>query len=105
MVGFAALLLTEGIWKYYSMLVTMVAHGIEKHALMHLKYAHDGGCPWIEGACNWAAEGGHLEVLQYLHENGCPWKVYSCAAAAARNGHLDILGYVLVQWLSGEARA
>ena len=33
-----------------------------------LKYAHENGCPWNEGTCSKAAEGGHLEVLKYAHE-------------------------------------
>ena len=58
-----------------------------------LKYAHENGCPWDEGTCEWAAMGGHLDVLKYLHENGCPWEEMTCQVAAG-GGHLDVLKYV-----------
>ena len=57
-----------------------------------LKYAHENGCPWDEGTCEWAAMGGHLDVLKYLHENGCPWEEMTCQVAAG-GGHLDVLKY------------
>jgi hypothetical protein len=64
-----------------------------------LKYAHENGCKWNEGACISAANNrsdakqaclalcerellerssnnpihSHLECLKYAHENGCKW--------------------------------
>ena len=55
-----------------------------------LKYAHENGCPWDEGTCEWAAMGGHLDVLKYLHDNGCPWDEDTCLMAA-EGGHLHVL--------------
>ena len=37
-----------------------------------LKWARANGCPWDEGTCANAAEGGHLDVLKWARENGCP---------------------------------
>jgi hypothetical protein len=36
-----------------------------------LKLLRAGGCPWDEGTCWAAAEGGHLEVLKWARANGC----------------------------------
>ena len=38
-----------------------------------LQWLRENGCPWEEGTCSWAAQGGHLEVLQWARANGCPW--------------------------------
>ena len=57
-----------------------------------LKYAHEKDYPWDESTCEWAARGGHLEVLKYAHENGCPWNEWICHAAAG-GGRWDTLKY------------
>ena len=46
----------------------------------------------FHGACNWAAENGHLSMLQYLRslEPHCRWEEETCACAA-QNGHLELL--------------
>ena len=70
-----------------------------------LQWARENGCPWGLGfsggfrsgreaeTCEWAAKGGHLEVLQWARENGCYWDEKTCANAA-EGGHLEVL-----QWL------
>jgi len=61
--------------------------------LQCLKYLHENGCPWDEGATWAAAEKGHLESLKFLHENGCPWNEE--ATWAAGNGrHIQCLKYL-----------
>ena len=55
-----------------------------------LQWAHENGCPWDEGTCEYAAQGGHLEVLQWARENGCPWDKETCSDAA-RGGHHEVL--------------
>jgi hypothetical protein len=51
-----------------------------------------------DGACCWAADGGHLSMLQYLRnlEPPCPWDKWTCANAA-KNGHLHVLQWVQSQ--------
>lgn len=44
--------------------------------------------------CSAAAAGeGHIEVLEWLFENGCPWDAHACYTAA-RGGHLGVLRYL-----------
>jgi len=35
-----------------------------------LRWAREHDCPWDDGTCEFAAEGGHLEVLQWARANG-----------------------------------
>ena len=56
--------------------------------------------------CQWAAAGGHLEVLMWAREHGCPWeeeepseyeyyeREIHCCALAAKGGHLDVLRWL-----------
>ena len=55
-----------------------------------LMWARANDCPWDEGTCWKAAEHGHLEVLQWARENGCSWNWETCAHAA-KGGHLEVL--------------
>ena len=55
-----------------------------------LQWARVNGCPWDEWTCAYAAEGGHLEVLQWARANGCPWNRITIVAAAG-GGHLEVL--------------
>ncbi|WZN61835.1 ankyrin repeat protein [Chloropicon roscoffensis] len=48
---------------------------------------------WDERTCDWAAYGGHLEVIKWLRAKGCPWDVET-SFMAAYGGHLE-----LVKWL------
>ena len=59
-----------------------------------VQWALAQGCPWDEGLCTGAAEGGHLEVLQWLRSRGCPWDE-SVTLAAAKGGHLEVVQWVL----------
>jgi hypothetical protein len=53
------------------------------------------GCPWSRQMCGKAVEGGHLEVLQWVRERGCPWEGEELMSdIAARTGHLEILKWV-----------
>jgi hypothetical protein len=47
-------------------------------------------CPWDACTCAAAAENGHFEVLQWARINGCPWNAEVCRHAA-HNGQLDVL--------------
>ena len=47
----------------------------------------------MDEGCQFAAEGGHLEVLKWLRAEGCPWDEWACAWAL-RGGHLEVL-----EWL------
>ena len=65
-----------------------------------LKYCLENDCPTSSIVCERAAEDGQLECLKYLHEvAGVEWegqkKGGSLAAAAAKNGHLHILKYLV----------
>lgn len=63
-----------------------------------LKWAHEIGCAWSEGACYAAAQNGHLDVLQWLRTIGCPWHPLTCFQE-------DVIGSVeLVQELVHWAR-
>ena len=37
-----------------------------------VQWAREKGCEWDEETCEYAAEGGHLEVLRWARANGCP---------------------------------
>jgi hypothetical protein len=55
-----------------------------------LKWTRENDCPWDEETCAGAAAHGHLEVLKWARENDCPWNEDTCAGAAA-HGHLEVL--------------
>ena len=55
-----------------------------------LKWAWERRCPWDSSTCWFAAKEGHLEVLQWAREHGCEWNEMTCDYAAAY-GHLDVL--------------
>jgi len=55
-----------------------------------LAWAKDMGCPWDTRICEYAAQGGHLEVLKWAWERRCPWDSRVCSYAA-ESGHLDVL--------------
>lgn len=55
-----------------------------------LQFAREYGCPWDEGTCDQAVEGGHLSVLRWARQNGCPWGPKACSGAA-RGEHIDAL--------------
>ena len=48
--------------------------------------------------CNHAASNGHLCALVWLHEHNAPWRD-GAASAAAENGHLDCLKYMIAHGL------
>ena len=49
-----------------------------------LKWTRENDCPWNEDTCAAAAEGGHLEVLMWARENDCPWDEDTCGLAASK---------------------
>ena len=57
-----------------------------------LKYLREIGCPMDECAYDYAAFGGHLEMVQYLYDIDieCSRTVDACYYAA-KNGHLEVL--------------
>jgi hypothetical protein len=60
-----------------------------------VKYCVANECPINTGACAWAAQNGHLEVLKYLREEAqAPWD-WRTANFAAKSGHLHILEYLV----------
>eukprot|EP00953_Heterococcus_sp_UTEX-ZZ885_P011835 6835-Heterococcus_DN1.PRE.1 len=48
-------------------------------------------------ACREAARYGHMSTLRWLRENGCQWKVRDVCIDASRNGHTNVLHYVIQQ--------
>ena len=59
-----------------------------------LKWLKENGCEWDESICDYAAEGGHLDVLKWLKENGCEWDESTCDYAA-EGGHLEVLKWAI----------
>ena len=51
-----------------------------------LLWARANSCPWDKGTCEWAAHGGHLELLQWARANDCPSDGKELFFAA-QNGH------------------
>ena len=60
-----------------------------------LKWARENNCEWSKAVCANAALGGHLDILVWARENGCHWNSTVCAYAA-KNGHLTILIWALL---------
>ena len=49
-------------------------------------------CQWDAWAsCAFTAQGGHLAVLLWAREHGFAWDMTTCAEAARRGGHLELL--------------
>ena len=57
-----------------------------------LEHVREKGYEFIEGACQGAAEGGHLGVLKWCRSQNppCPWSEWTCTYAAEK-GRLEIL--------------
>ncbi len=64
--------------------------------LFTVQWLHSQGCPWNLTTCQFAARGGHLEVLKWARGQKCPWDETTCNNAA-RSGRLDVL-----QWARGK---
>ena len=62
--------------------------------LQVLQWLRENDCPWDEDTCTDAAQGGHLEVLKWSRENGCPWNIVVVRAHATKGRHLE-----MVEWL------
>ena len=58
-------------WRDVSMGLSALA--AMRGKLVSLKCLRANWCLWYSDTCQWAADGGHLEVLQWAHQNGCPW--------------------------------
>jgi hypothetical protein len=54
--------------------------------LRMLQMLRQKGVPWSVDVCEWAAEGGHLELLKSAVRNGCPWWGARTMCKAARRG-------------------
>lgn len=59
-----------------------------------LKWLQGIGCTFNSNTCANAAEGGKLEVLKWLHEQNTDWDAITCYAAAER-GHLEVLQWAI----------
>ena len=59
-----------------------------------LNYLRERGCVWDETVTSGAAKGGHFELLKWLRQEDCPWDKYT-VRNAAKNGHLNILKWAL----------
>lgn len=61
-----------------------------------IKWLRTQGCPWSSHACIAAAENGHLNVLRWLlsQRPACPMDAGLCALAAAAAGQLHVLQYL-----------
>lgn len=61
-----------------------------------IDWARARECRMDENTCAYAARGGHLDVIEHVRSKySCPWDVFT-TAEAARNGHLEILEYAVV---------
>ena len=47
-----------------------------------LQWARANGCAWDARTCEFAAEGGHVEVVQWARANGCPEPGYGKVTSA-----------------------
>jgi hypothetical protein len=61
-----------------------------------LEYAANNGCGWDEDTCKYIAQHGNLEVLKWARTNGnvCPWDERTCASAA-ENCHIETLKWAI----------
>ena len=55
-----------------------------------LKWLHANNCLWDAWTCEHAARGGYLEVLKWLRINDYSWDTWTCSNAA-KSGHLNVL--------------
>ena len=64
-----------------------------------MKWLRAKGCPWGILTINWAAEGGHLELLQWMQDQDppCPWNATHVCYFAAYKGHLEVLRWARSQ--------
>eukprot|EP00873_Tetraselmis_striata_P038495 jgi/Tetstr1/458759/TSEL_045144.t1 len=53
-------------------------------------------CEWAANCGAAAAQEGHLDVLQWAREQGCPWDEVTCAEAAGE-GNLEVLQWARAQ--------
>ena len=56
---------------------------------------HGHGCRWDTAVCEYAARGGHLEMLRWAREHDCPWNAL-VFEYAAWGGHLEVLKWLRV---------
>jgi len=54
-------------WPVYVSHEQACAYAAWKGQMEALRWLRDGGCPWDDGVCSAAAEGGHEDVLWYAH--------------------------------------
>lgn len=76
MKGLALGLRNQAIWRFSSM------------------HAREGGCPWDENTCSYAARSGHLEILKYASHEGCSWDG-DTVRFAERVGFLEVLEWAV----------
>ena len=67
-----------------------------------MRWLRERECPWDEYTCEWAAKGGHLEVLRWAREHHCPWDART-AIQAANWGHAEVLKWAKDNGCPGSA--
>ena len=66
-------------------------HSLRHLLIIALPHMITLDCPWdASEMCEYAAEGGHLQVLMWAREQGWPWNSRVCHRAAGA-GHLQVL--------------
>jgi hypothetical protein len=60
-------------------------------------YLHSEGCSWDAFSPYAAAVGKHWGTVRWLHEHGCPWSFVMSCLAAAEQGSIDNMAYMLQQ--------
>ena len=70
--------------------VELVRRRVRARGGLEWARAHAVGCPWDEGTCKYAVQGGHLELLVWAQQHHCPWNWHRCSMAAER-GYLAVL--------------
>jgi len=62
-----------------------------------LQWAREENFHWGDSTCARAAEGGHLHVLQWAREHGCPWDLLTCINYAHDGDHFHIVDWIELQ--------
>jgi hypothetical protein len=83
----------QGIAIHADVLANAAAAGL----INMCQYLHRTGCELTGTACDRAAASGEMGTLRWLRDNGCSWDVYEVSMAAARNGHTDVLDFIIEQ--------
>lgn len=57
-------------------------------------FARENGCEWDTRVCEYAARGGHLELIKWARAHDAPWDI-NASHAAYSNQHQEVLAWIL----------